>query len=174
MAITTSKAIENHEMPKLGMLAIVLGEDEEVLKLDDIVPIGQDLSEEFSHQSSLYAYIAMIGAQVESAWMRAKQETERTKARIDKQVRQLAAAAGEKITETMVSNRVLLHDDVIEAEEIELGQRYQYMMMKAIINSMDQRAQMLISLGAHLRAEADQTGMLIRDTKTALEAIKRK
>jgi hypothetical protein len=74
----------------------------------------------------------------------------------------------------MVSNRVILHDDVVEAEEIELGHRHQYLMMRALVNSMDQRAQMLISLGAHLRAEADQTGMLIRDTKAALEDIKRK
>jgi hypothetical protein len=174
MATTTSKSIENHQAPKLGMLAISFGEDEEILKLDEIVPIGQDLSDEFSRQPSLYAYVAMIAAQTESMWMEAKQETERVKARTDKQVRQLANATGEKITETMVSNRVILHDDVIAVEEEELSQRLQYMLMKAIVNSMEQRAQMLISLGAHLRAEADQTGMLIKDTKAALEAIKRK
>jgi hypothetical protein len=159
-------------VPVLGQVSIVVGDDEDILELDKIVPIGDDLSEEFSRQPSLYAYVAMLSAQAESAWGTSKQETERTKARIDKVVRDRARQNDEKVTESVVYNRVLMNDEVKEAEETEAAYRYQFLVMKAIVQSMDQRAQMLISLGAHLRAEAEQTGMIIKDTKARLDAIK--
>lgn len=170
----TSKWIEEGTKPVLGVVTVntITGE-EEVLILDKIVPIGDDLSTEFGRQPSLYAYVAMISAQVESMWLQAKRQTARVKAEADKRVRDKARALDEKVTETIVSNRVLMDDEVEEAEETELAYHYQYLLMKAIVASMDQRAQMLISLGAHLRSEAEQTGMLIRDTKARLDEARK-
>lgn len=161
-------------IPFLGKLKIDLGEaGEEVLDLDNIVPIAGDLSEEFSRQPSLYAYIAMMAANAEALYGAAKAGTERTKARTDRDIRKRAKAIDEKVTENVVFNRVLMDDDVEEAEETEMAYRYQYLVLKALTNAMDQRAQMLISLGAHLRAEAEQTGMLVRETKSKLDELKR-
>lgn len=157
--------------PLLGTVAIELGEDGvQELELDNLVPIEEDdLSEEFRTQPARYAYVAMLAAQAESLWMSAKHSTERIRAKADDEER--ADARGEKVTETMIANRVLLREDVEEAWDVEAAYRYQYLVLKAVVMSMDQRAQMLISLGAHLRAEADQTGMLIRDTKARLDQL---
>lgn len=169
----TSTWIEGETAPKLGIVKVsTFDKDEEVLLLDKIIPIDNDLSEEFSRQPSLYAYVAMIEAQVESLWYSAKRDTARAKAEADKRIRDKARAMDEKITEAVVANRMLLDDDVKNAEDSEAAYHYQYLVMKSIVASMDQRAQMLISLGAHLRAEADQTGMLIRDAKTRLDSAK--
>lgn len=161
-------------VPILGDITVELGEaGQEVLHLDNIVPILGNLSEEFARQPSLYAYIAMMAAQCEALYGASKAGTERTKARADKRIRQQARTHDEKVTEGLVANRVVLDDDVEEAEEIEASYRYQYLVLKALTQAMDQRAQMLISLGAHLRAESEQTGMLIRDTKSKLDELKR-
>lgn len=159
--------------PLLGTVTVVIGDGEDQeLALDELVPIEEeDLSEEFRTQPARYAYVAMLAAQAESMWNAAKQGTERTKARADDAERTAARDAQEKVTEAIIANRVLVRDDVQEAEEIEAGYRYQFLLMRAIVQSMDQRAQMLISLGAHLRAESEQTGMLIRDTKARLEEL---
>lgn len=161
--------------PVLGKLTIDMGteEPEEVtLDLDVFIPINDNLSEEFSRQPSLYAYLAMLAAQTEALYQAAKTETERVKARADKNVREEALEDNEKITEPAVAKRIILKDSVQEAEEDEANYRFQHLMMKAIVTAMEQRAQMLISLGAHLRAEADQTGMLIKDTRSRLDSLR--
>lgn len=157
----------------LGKMDVVIGEDEIVLDLDNLIPVGEDLGTEFSNQASKYAYVAMLAAQTESLYNGAKRGLERTKARIDKEVREKARLHDEKVTETVVFNRVLMSDEVEEAEDVESSYRYQYLMLRAVTSAMEMRAQMLISLGAHLRAESEQTGMLIKDTKAKLEEIKR-
>lgn len=158
--------------PLLGQMTISLGEEEQTLNLDEIVPISADLSDEFSRQPSLYAYVAMLSAQAEAAWAMAKRDAERERADSDQIIREEARAREEKITEGIVSSRVTLDPAVQKAEEEEAEYRYQYLLIKAVVQAMDQRAQMLISLGAHLRAEADMSGMIIRDAKSRLEAIK--
>lgn len=155
--------------PKLGKIQVVIGDEEETLDLDKIVPIDADLSDEFARQPSLYAYVAMLAAQCESLYRGAQASTERTKARVDQTIREDAKALQEKVTENIVEKRVMLSAEVEEAEDTEAGYRYQYLMLRAVVASLDQRAQMLISLGAHLRAESEQTGMLIRDTKARLD-----
>lgn len=178
MALTADK-LTAHSMPPggiplLGRVEIDLGEDvgTEVLELDSIVPITENLSEEFARQPSLYAYIAMMTANIEALWAAAKAGSERTRARADQDIRAKAKRADEKVTEAMVANRIILDKDVIEAEEIEAAYRYQYLVLRALTSSMDQRAQMLISLGAHLRAESEQTGMLVRDTRAKLDELR--
>lgn len=162
-------------VPVLGKLTVDLGEaGEETLNLDNIVPITGDLSEEFARQPSLYAYVAMMSANCESLYGAAKAGTERTKALTDKEVRRKAKADPTvKYTEAQIANLITLDKDVEEAEVTEAGYRYQYLVLRALTNAMDMRAQMLISLGAHIRAESEQTGMLIRDTKAKLDELKR-
>lgn len=163
-------------VPLLGKLTIEhMGaeEPEEVtLDLDMFIPINDNLSEEFSRQPSLYAYLAMLAAQTDALYQAAKTETQRVRAQVDQRIREDAKDDGEKVTEAIVDKRVVLDGKVQEAEDTESNYRYQFMMMKVVVAAMEQRAQMLISLGAHLRAEADQTGMLIHDAKTHLDSLR--
>ncbi len=160
----------------LENITIDVGDDEEIeLALNDLVPISiEDLSQEFTDQPSLYAYIAMLSARAEGCWIDAKTHLERVYATSDKAVRRNLLSGDAKVTEAMVKAGVIGCDDYQEAQEYELTCHEQYLIMKGLTKAMDQRAQMLISLGAHLRAEADQTGMLIRDTKAMMDTIKKK
>ncbi len=160
----------------LENITIDVGDDagEIELHLNELVPISEDLSQEFTDQPSLYAYIAMLAARAEACWLDAKVDKERVYATTDKAVRRSLSASGDKVTEPMVKAGILGRKKYREAIEYEIQCHEQHLIMKALTKAMDQRAQMLISLGAHLRAEADQAGMLIRDTKAMMDTIKKK
>jgi hypothetical protein len=153
----------------LGDLEIDVGEGTVTLCLDDVIPISEDISQEFTDQPSLYAYIAILAAQAEACWRESKRSTEEETAQLDKNVRQDLMANGEKITEGKVAAEVKLRRGYRDAVDYEMECHEQYLIMRAVENAMSQRAQMLISLGAHLRAEAAQTGMIIKDTKDKLD-----
>lgn len=159
--------------PELGTIEVMMWEGETTeLDLDAMVPISKDLITEFRDQASLYAYVAMMTADAEALWLEAKMETAEVKADTDKEVRQDLLQNGEKVTEDKVKAEVEVRRGYKECKRAEIDARAQMLILRAVERSLDQRAQMLISLGAHLRAEADQTGMLIKDTKETLQQIK--
>jgi len=158
-------------LPELGIVELELGEEDIILDLDSIVPLSDDLTTEFSEQPALYAYVAMLAARAESTWLASKRLLDEEHARTDKEVRRDLMMDGDKVTEGRVNAEIKMRKGYLEAVDDELWFRQQYLIMRAIERSLDMRAQMLISLGAHLRAEAQQTGMLIRDTKKELEKL---
>lgn len=159
-------------MPEeLGLYVLYLGNDKIELDLDNMVPIGDDLSVEFTQQPSLYAYIATLAARAEAEWGDAKNALARMGAQTDKEVRRDLAMSNEKVTEGKVEAEVELRRGYQEAADFELECREQYLVMRALTRTFDMRAQMLISLGAHLRAESEQTGMLVAETKARLNDI---
>ncbi len=155
----------------LGKLTIELGEDEDVvLNADELLVIGADLSLEFTRQASSYAYVAMLSARADGLWQETKRDLDEVYAQTDKEVRRDILSDGDKVTEGKVQQGVQLRRGYIEAAMEELFYREQHLVMRALERSMDMRASMLISLGAHLRAEAQQTGMVIKDFKETLRA----
>ena len=161
-------------MYQLGTVCLIEVEEEDIeLDLDAIVPITDDLTTEFKEQPSLYAYIAILAARAEALLLDAKSYKEELYAKTDKEVRKDLSLAGEKITEPRVKQEIQLCRGYVEAIEYEIEIHEQYLIMKALTRTMDMRAQMLISLGAHLRTEAEQTGMLINQTKKAIEDIRK-
>jgi len=161
------------KVPVLGELEIQLGEQVIVLNLDDYVPLDdQQLSREFADQAGLFAYVGILQAQAEGEWLDSKRNLDRTFAEEDMAIRKSVAASGNKVTEAGIKSMVEVSVRYQQAVEQELFYRQQHLILKAVVASMDQRAQMLISLGAHLRMEAGQTGMLINNTKAALTAVK--
>ena len=155
---------------ELGTIDIDVGDGEVELDLDVIIPIQDNLSAEFSEQPSMYAYIAMLAARAEACWLTGKRELENAKAQTDQEVRRDLASGGEKFTEAKVAAEIEMRRGYRDAVQYELVVHEQHLIMRALEQTMAQRAQMLISLGAHLRAEAEQTGMLIKDAKAKLDA----
>jgi hypothetical protein len=160
-------------MPKLGTYILEIGGDEVELDFDSLVPIGTDLSHEFSTQAANYAYIATLAAQCEALWGDAKEAKDEMYAKTDKAVRSDLDRSGMKVTEGLVSSEVRQRRGYREAVDNELFCREQHLVMRAMTRAMDMRAQMLISLGAHLRAEAEQTDMHIKEVKGALKKARR-
>lgn len=161
-------------MLPLDEFIIRVTDDQYELPLEQIIPISGDLSEEFTRQPSLYAYVATLAARVEAEWLDSKTSRERVYASTDKEVRKDLRLSEIKATEPLVKAEVLLRRGYVEAQDYEIECREQFLIMQAIVRTLDMRAQMLISLGAHLRAEAEQTGMLIKDTKKKLRDISEK
>lgn len=161
-------------MQELGLFEVYISDEEIIdLELDGIVPITNDLNKEFTGQPSAYAYIAMLAARAEAAWRDSKVMAERVYAETDGEVRRDLKLADEKVTEGKVAQEIKLRCGYQEAQDNEIWMHEQHLIMKALTNAMAQRAQMLISYGAHLRAEGDQTNMLIKDTKKKLDKLTR-
>ena len=157
---------------QLGELTLSFGSEGEVtVNLDEYVPIDENnLVHEFANQASAYAYLAVLGAQAEANWLDAKRLVERVRAETDKEVRR--DLANEKVTEGKIAAEIELRKGYQDAVENELSCRAQHLVLRAVVSSMEQRAQMLISLGAHLRQESNMTGMLVNDAKAKLDALK--
>lgn len=158
--------------PGLGTIEVALENGVVTLDLDEMVPIGDDISTEFREQPSLYAYVAMLSADAESLWRESKRLMDEAYAEADKAVRDELLSLDVRITEKKVESEVESRRGYCEAVRYELDCRKQYLIMRALQDSMEMRANMLISLGAHLREEAKQTGMLIMETKKKLRELK--
>lgn len=158
---------------ELGVVEIDLGNDKIELELDTIIPIGEDVSTEFRDQASLFAYIAMLAADAESLWRESKRLVEEVYAETDAIVREEYDNRGERTTEKRVEAEVQMRKGYREAIRFELNCHQQYLTMRVLQQALEMRANMLISLGAHLREEAKQTGMLIKDTKDRLDELRR-
>lgn len=157
---------------KLGKYEVEVGQGPVELDLDDLFIISDDTTEEFKKQPSIYAYVAMLAARAEAVWLDAKRQLEDADAVASKKVRKMLSHSDEKVTEPLVRAEIILQEEYSKAVEYELAVHEQYLILKVLSNSLEQRAQMLISLGAQLRAEANQTGMLIKNTKDKLDEIR--
>jgi hypothetical protein len=116
-------------------------------------------------------YVACLVADAEAEWNVAKQFVSTCKAELDQRMRAKIAARGEKTTESGIAAMVETHDDYVAAVDAEINARYQHQLLKSISSAMDMRSSMLISLGAHLRSEMDQTQMHISEFKDKLRPM---
>lgn len=131
-----------------------------------------DISYEFSTQASRYAFLGMQLARAEIAWQEAKTNVEKVYAEEDSRVRELWESSGMKFTEAKIKGAVQQSDRYQNMVAEELRALKDYKLLRAIVDAMRQRGEMLISLGAQLRQEYDVTGMSIRQTKEALNSRK--
>lgn len=153
----------------LGTLEVTTGDGKVMLDLDDLIKVTRDLSEEFTRQPTVYAYVAMLSAKAETIHTEAKRllDTAESKAQIEAR-KTLSRDSDERVTDKRVEAEARMTKMYNEANEYELACREQYFILKAITTALEQRAQMLSQLGAHLRSEADMTGMLVSDVKKKL------
>lgn len=160
----------------LGSFDVDLGDGTRDVDLDKLVPIDmENLSQEFADQPSNYAYVATLAAQAEGAWLDAKRLLELEEAEADNRARIYLSSGNDKVTEGMVHSRVIRDKSYQDMAQAEVQARALHLLMKAIVNAMDQRGEMLISLGAHARSEMNQTGMHIDtdDLKSRLSQLRR-
>jgi len=159
---------------ELSVIHIELDGQEVDIDLQTILPVDENnLSEEFANQASLYAYVAMLSARAEATNLDARDAKERVYAQMDKRMRLNFKAHRESVTEAKVKAAVLTSTQYQDACEYLINCRETMLTLKALVTAMEQRASMLQSLGAHVRHEAEQTGMVIREAKIKLEAARR-
>lgn len=150
-------------------LEVVTKESVTTINLADDLEINpDDIKEAYMEQPGKFAYWATVAIQAKYAYERKKQEVGRQDeylrktlyGELDKQTRLKMELDGEKITEARVSNNILTHPKYLSEQEklyhlqdelLECQERYIQLDMAK--EAMNQRKDMLISLGAQLRLE---------------------
>lgn len=154
-----------------------LGED---LRIDPM-----NLSTDFCEQPAKFAYWATVAAQaralVDRARLKVDQMEENIKkslmGELDAEVRQTMELDGVKITEAKVQSNIYTHPKYIAAmEELQVARaelvelQEQSTMMDVAKDAMNQRKDMLISLGAQIRAEGANAEVFMREHAEKLMA----
>lgn len=150
----------------------------DVMNLADDLFIDEDnINESFINQPALYAWWATVAAQARAIADHTKLDVERQEeyikktlmGELDTKVRQELDMNGEKITESKVTNAIYASDEYKEATEelFTLKEKYLNDSETAITleiarDAMNQRKDALISLGAQLRNESDNSDLSIR------------
>lgn len=124
-----------------------------------------DLANEFAQQAALYGWVGHLTAEAEYNASVAKHQTEIEYASADDNARFQMDAAGEKTTEGKVRAAIDLDEQYIEARQEENRRWKEYKTLRSLSDALKMRADMLISMGAHLRAEQEMTGMKINTDK---------
>jgi hypothetical protein len=113
----------------------------------DIQIDKNNLSEEWEKQGGLYLHYALKLSKAERSRNNAKEEMEVVKARIDKDIRKNPSAYGyEKVTESIVSNTIILEEDHKEATENYIDSCYEVGVLQAVVRAFDHKKKALENL----------------------------
>lgn len=151
---------------------INLAED---LKID-----SANINEAFCEQPAKFAYWATVAAQAKALVDRKKAEVDKLESymkktlvgELDAEVRREMEISGERITEAKVTNGIYAHEKYQEAQiqldvlkDELLGLQEDLAVLDIGRDSMNQRKDMLISLGAQLRQESDNADLTMKTMK---------
>lgn len=151
------------DIPESDVIITEGGKAQRSININNLLAIDMaDISNDFAHQAAIYGWIANLVAAAEArhASSKHKRETEYADAYVH--YREELSLSG-KPTEAMVNNAIMLDDTYQLAKQEELAAEQEYKTLKALSDALKMRADMLISLGAHVRAERDMTALHIND-----------
>lgn len=131
-----------------------------------------NLSHEMAQQASVYGYFTVLATIAEDVASKASFEVSVDEAGADLNYRD--SAGEKKLTEGAIRAMVTSDEKHIQKCEVELLTKYDHKLLKAIVSALDQRASMLVSLGAWMRHEYDQTSMntKTRQMESAVDNVK--
>lgn len=136
------------------------------INLMDLFSIDENnLTQEYTRQATLYAWLGVIAAKADHKASMADLRKDQEYAATDEAFRDQSETLGKKLTETQIKSLITIDGDYKKACEVELAMKYDAKLIQALLRALDQRANMLISLGSHLRHELDMTGMNIQQKK---------
>ena len=137
-----------------------------VIQLSDILDIQEErLTEHFAEQASIFGYFAIQLTEADRLLSKVKTEAEQEYAKADAHYRKMYNELDQKFTEAVIKADVMLDDDYNNVLDRQRLLQRNVATLKAIVNALKMKAEMLISMGAHLRQEYDMTGMTIREQR---------
>jgi hypothetical protein len=142
--------------PKLSELVptYTVGSVDYESRLDQDLYINRsDLSSEFAEHSERFAYYATCFEIAADKFRRHEVDMKRMHAILDHEKRMEMMNSGVKTTEKMIENMVITDDRYVALETETLEAERQLGLLKAARDSMGQRKEMLVSLGANQRSE---------------------
>jgi hypothetical protein len=146
----------------------------ELVTLSEITGIDETrLNEQFAEQPSLYAFFAIQLAEADRLVKVAQQALDQEYAAADSHYRKQYQVLEQKYTEAVIDGDVKQDEDYNKAVDVLQKAQHNKAKIKAIVDALKMRAEMLVSLGAHLRHEGDMTGMSIRQVDATVDKAKR-
>jgi hypothetical protein len=146
-----------------GNVVVVIRGEKHTYNIADLLEIDENnLSKEFASQAALFGFFATAQAEAEMEMEMASSAKDREYATADEYYRSELERKEKKYTEAVIRSSIIRDVDYVTAEQGFHIAEHNANMLKMIVKALGQRAEMLISLGAHLRAEADMTGMSIK------------
>lgn len=134
----------------------VNGETVDTYSLLEIPTQGEDLLDAMSTHAGLMVWMGIAMGDAEISLQLEKESKRRIEALLDIQVREDAAAAGEKITEAMVAARIILQPEYDESSASYFKALRKYTILKTIYEAFRQRGEIIRSIAATIRDESRQ------------------
>jgi len=119
-----------------------------------------NLTREYAKQAALYAYYGKLYNDADRAFMRAEASKDALYAELDIAYRE--ELKDEKTTEGKIKSMVITDEQYTKSVNNVIYCQYRRNTLRTILDALKMRADMMISMGAHLRAEYDQTGMTMK------------
>lgn len=141
-----------NELPPLDP-EVFRSEELEKFTIDSVRIDPVNLNEEFCELAPRLAYWNAQLASVTEKAMTAKMEYEQEKARKLLEIREEARLEKAKVTVDEINAKVLLDDEVVDAQVVMVGADAERLRVKGIVDAIITKREMLQSLGAKLRAE---------------------
>jgi hypothetical protein len=113
------------------------------------------VKEEYVRVAADFAYWNERAADARKVHLLADADLERTKARVELEIRAEAALGGPKITEGTVSAKVTVHPDVVAAVENAIMADTERARFAGRVGAISKKMEALVSYGAHVRREMD-------------------
>ena len=137
---------------------------------EDVAINIADLDNAFITQASLFAHYASNSAKAEEQLLNAKLALDVKEAQLNVFHRKALLAAGEKVTESMVTNAVLTDPRYIRARKTHIEAKGVVEMLKGATESFRQRRDMLYQLGNNAREEF-KGNMFIKSKEVSDEVV---
>lgn len=132
--------------------------------LSEVFGIDQTrVSDEFAHQAGTFAYFGQLLAKAEHRVAMLDMQKDQMYGEMDGSIRELYAVNGNKITEPQIKAMILSEQKYVKVQEEYAKADYEASLLKIIVKALEQKATMLIGLGATLRQEYEMTGMRINE-----------
>jgi hypothetical protein len=140
----------------IGIVDLKVGDQEYRLLPDDELKISEEtINEDLKNQASYYAFYAVMQEQADAELASAKLALEVVEALLDGEKRKEALASGTKVTEAFISQQIRLEDQYQEAAIALNRAKTQVGILRAIKDGFSHRKDMLVTLAANMRIQAD-------------------
>lgn len=125
----------------------------------------EDLDTHFIEQSGKYAWWGVLAEVAKSYKEEQEAELDRIEAEADNRVREQLELDGIKITESIVSRNIKLDEQFKAQQKLFIKAKRNAQTLDRIVKAFDQRLDSLISLGANLRKEENNSDVKLLQEK---------
>ena len=158
VAVVAGSAVVANNLPLDGEIEI----DDVTYDIADVYPDLRidpgNIADQLAEQSALYARWGQLSEEAAILHDKSKRQRDLVVAELDEDIRRQARKDGEKTTEALIKNRILMEPDYQAAEDMVEDRRRAASYTKLIQRALEMRLQGLIAINNRDRAEMHMSG----------------